>query len=386
MKGPKISVMIHTASYDTFISNMGIESYFSSFLENLAIQTFKDFEFIYVDSWFDENRKNFEDKIKEYDFTIKHVPVHEGHRYWYDMGHTYISAAKNTGILYADGELCITFDDSEFIPKDLLQSYWDYYQEGYLLLPLHKRVLKIFTLDPLVYIESREKSDMDSRGSFIREDPDPTGNPGTVYEKDTLFHNGGGWAYAGTPFPLEDAIYLNGFNEKMDGCKSLEDVEFAMRLALIHVNGKLSSTEMSDLTVDQISDLVLNLQGAKKRFVLDKNRFLLILKHQCYNGSMEPYFHDKAIDFPKREITDFIAVENYGLCMAVTQQMYDVIANKNPISDYHLRIIQEHTLEYRKFDPLAFDNRENLEIWLNTPTFDLKQERKKLRKSADWRW
>ena len=38
-----------------------------------------------------------------------------------------------------------------------------------------------------------------------------------------------------------------------------------------------------------------------------------------------------------------------------------------------------------KNEPAA-SNSENLNIWMNVPTFDLQQERLELRSSSEWRW
>jgi hypothetical protein len=51
-----------------------------------------------------------------------------------------------------------------------------------------------------------------------------------------------------------------------------------------------------------------------------------------------------------------------------------------------MKIIQRETIKYRHFDPLSSDNKEKLDIWINTPTFNLKNERKQLRESGDWKW
>lgn len=110
----KISLMIHTASHDAFLNNQGIKSYFTSLLKNLSRQTLKEFELIYIDTFYDNNKDFFNSLNSGLPFILKHVPIHEKHRYWYDKGYVYISAAKNTGLLYADGELVITCDDAEF--------------------------------------------------------------------------------------------------------------------------------------------------------------------------------------------------------------------------------------------------------------------------------
>ena len=78
----KVSLMIHTASCDNFLENQGIQSYFHNLLKNLSRQTLKEFEFIYVDTFYDDNKDKFDRLLPGLPFIVKHVPVHKNHRYW----------------------------------------------------------------------------------------------------------------------------------------------------------------------------------------------------------------------------------------------------------------------------------------------------------------
>lgn len=324
-----ITVQIHTASCDDFLNSQGIRSYFESLVSNLSHQTFKNFELIYIDTYYEDNKDYF-NTIKA-NFTIKHVPIHHNHRYWFDAGYTYISAAKNTGIIYADGELVITFDDSEFFPVNLLQTYWDSYKSGHLLHAYHKRMTSIESTDGIV--NTPIKGDV-----YI--------NDSRKFDSDICFHRNGTWMYAGTSFALEDALILNGFNEKLDACKSLEDCDFGIRLTMLN----------------------------KKFSINKKDGYLYILDHPSYVDNKK-----------KREIKQLIAIENYGL-LACTKELFEFEANKYPITDKHLAIIKRETLKYRNFDPLSQENKQNLNKWMNTPLFNLRKEREEIRKSKDWKW
>lgn len=325
----KITVTIHTASLDDFLSDQGIKSYFSSVLTNLKRQTFKDFELIYIDTFHETNKDNFAALTKGLPFQVKHVPIHKDHRYWYDKGNTYISAAKNTGILYADGELIISFDDGEYYPDDLLQRYWQYYQGGCYMHAAHRRMKSIETKDGDVsYPISGDIYINDHR-----------------YNHEVQCHQNGVWTYAGTSFSLSDALTLNGFNEKMDAYKSLEDCDFGIRLTLIG-----------------------------RKFMLDPEGCVFIVDHKSY------------VDDPRRKkINEYIAIENYGVLRA-SQDLNRPEANKYPIKPDELEIIKRETLYYRKFDPLAPENAEKLKVWIENPTFDLTSQRKLLRESSDWKW
>jgi len=349
MNNPKISCMIHTASFDGFLSNQGIKSYFESVTNNLSNQSFKDFEFVFVDTFYDSNKDEFEKIISTLPFVVKHVPIHANHRYWYDKGYVYISAAKNTGILYADGELLITCDDAEFFPEHLFQKYWNHYQSGYFMQAVHKRMKTIKTENGVpIHPISGDIYINDHRISSAKEQ--------------IKRHKHGNQSFAGTSFSLKDAVTLNGFNERMDGCKSLEDCEFGERMVLINRN-----------------------------FVIDLDGFFYILDHQSY-GDIKTTVEDGQLTDPspiqllkKKEIANLIAIENYGM-LRCSVELFEPKANRGSITDKHLKIIQRETIKYRKFDPLAPEHKDKLDLWLNTPTFDLKLERSSLRASPEWRW
>jgi len=350
MKKPNISVMMHTASYDDFLTSQGIPSYFEAVTENLARQTFNSFEFIYVDTFYEENKDKF--AALKRPFQIKHVPVHPDHRYYFDKGYVYISAAKNTGILYADGTLCITVDDSEFFPDHLLGLYWRHYESGCFMNAVHKRMKSIVT--------SEGKIQYPIQGEIYINDH----RVGQTQDG-VKCHKHGSWMYAGTSFALQDALTLNGFNERMDGCKSLEDCDFGGRLALLG-----------------------------RQFAMEYEGHLYILDHASYcdiqlgdemKGVMDGQLHEVKAKIKRKPITNLIAVENYGT-LRCAPELFDIVANRGKLTQKHFEIIQRETLRYRGFDPLAPANEENLAIWLGVPTFDLKVQREELRKSKDWKW
>lgn len=330
----QVSLMIHTASFDDFLKEQGINSYFDSLTQNLKNQSHKNFELIYIDTFYEKNQSNFESIVKKLPFCVKHVPVHKNHRYWYDKGYVYISAAKNTGIIYADGELLITCDDGEFFPDHVLDLYWQSFKGGHYLHAVHKRMKNIECQDGLPKFPIQGEFYInDHRFEHIK------------YKK--RFHNYGTWTYAGTSFSLSDALKLNGFNERMDSCKSLEDCDFGNRLSKLGRN-----------------------------FVMDLDGYVYILDHKSYMDE-DP---EKI-----KEIKNLIALENYGI-YRWPDELGEIEANKFPITDTHLEIVKRETIKYRQFDPLLEDNKIKLDLWLNTPTFDLKEERKEIRNSTEWRW
>jgi hypothetical protein len=323
---PKISLIIHTASADNMLQKEhNIDSMFQMYIDCLEQQTFKDFEFILVDGKYDENKESFKN-IKT-SFVVKHVPIHDNHRYWFDKNLVHISSIKNTGLLYADGELCISVDDAELFHDKLLDMYWYYYQSGFLMNSLFKRFKTIS-------VNALKRVNMPILGEEYNNDP-----RFNYLKNENLIHSHGDLLYAGTSFTLNSAIKLNGFNEKMDGCKSLEDVEFGIRLQLL---------------------------GHK--FVMDRRGFVYIIDHSAeYSNKIE----------------NIITKENYGFI----QMLYagsSIIANKVNLTKNELDIINQATIKYRKKE--INYNSEDTTYWLNTPNFNLEKEREELRSSSDWRW
>lgn len=344
---PRVSLMIHTASTDDFMEAQRIPSYFAALVKNLSAQTLHDFELVYVDTFFEENKHRFSGIGSDAPFVFKHVPVHKDHRYWYDQGYCYISAAKNTGILHADGELLVTCDDGEFFPEQLLERYWWHYKhQGRYMHALHKRMKSLHT-------DGRYPI-MPIAGDFYVND-----HRWDNVKSGVFAHRHGTWLFAGTSFSLEDALQLNGFNERMDGCKSLEDCDFGCRLRWLG-----------------------------RSFALDPEGWLAIVDHPNYSDIPTTIADGQQTALPpvtRRKIDNFIAVENHGM-LRCGQLLPEPIANKQPITQAHLEIMQRETLKYRKFDPLGPENADKLAVWLKTPMFDLRAQRAELRNSKDWIW
>ena len=329
---PKISLTIRSASRDNFLATQGIPSFFEAVMWCMHEQTFTDFEFIYVDTHYDENRERF--ATINPGFQVKHVPVHKDHRYWYDQGWAFMAAATNTAILYADGELIVSLDDAEFFHDDLLARYWAAYENETFMHAAHLRLrnIKLKTGWPVMPIEG-DVYDTDSRRERLR------GATRRV-------HNNGSWLYAGKSFSLKDALTLNGFNERLDGNSTLEDAEFGVRL-----------------------------EKLGRKFLYDTHGCVYILDHRSY------------VDDPdaKKISRGFIAVENYGYVKCVKETDY-LVANRGRPTPAQLAIINRETKKYRDFDMYCPENAERLRIWAATPTFDLRKQREALRRSPDWKW
>ena len=344
---PSLSLMIHTASPDAFLATLGIPSYFAALCANLTHQSFQDFELVYVDTYHEQNRNPFAATRVRTPFLVKHVPVHPAHRYWYDRNHCFIAAAKNTGILYSDGELLVTCDDAEFFPPEFLGAYWHHYRSGRYMHAMHKRLRSIQVADG--YPISPLTGDTYVNDHRWRH----------VANGEHHIHQHGQLLYAGTSFSLHDGVNLNGYNERMDGCKSLDDCDFGNRLAMLG-----------------------------RSFALDPKGYAYILDHPSYGDIPTTIADGQETPLPaivRRNLTNFIAVENHGM-LRCAKELQDPVANRNPLTAAHWDIIREDTIKYRHFDPLDPARTADLEIWKGTPTFNLAEERLALRRSPDWKW
>ena len=325
----KISFMIHTASEDTFIEeSTGWGSYFNAVTTCLKDQEFKDFEFVYIDTYYEDNKDRFAEIIEKLPYPVKHVPIH--HQYWYAQGYTYISTAKNTGIYHAEGELLVTCDDAQLYNPEFLGVYWKRYQEG-VFCHAHYKYLKDFKHDngKILYPLS---------GTPSKNGANVGGDHRNKDGLDVLYHSYGCWLWAGSSFTLEDALTLNGFNERMDGAKGLEDGEFGFRLQLLG-----------------------------RKFVYDKNAAMHILDHETYT-------------IGKKKVRENLAL-NAGIYYC-TEKYSLMEANKHPYTQEQLDYIREGAIKFNDFDANSPELKEKYDRWMNTPAFNLRTERKKRKYST----
>jgi len=141
-----ISVILPTAR-STYGSIIGLDiNLFEPTLKSLNKQSFKDFELIVVDCLYETRPNLFKRdpfKSEKFDFPIKHIPVHQNHRFWLDKGMWNVCGALNSGIIVAEGDLIVRMDDASEIPDpNYLKKFWEYYESGLFALALHVRYLK----------------------------------------------------------------------------------------------------------------------------------------------------------------------------------------------------------------------------------------------------
>lgn len=219
-------------------------------LQTLANQTFKDFEYIIVDVYYDERPDYF--KEHNYGLKIKHIPATPN--IWYKYGVVQTCEQFNKGIVVADGELLFFDADSSMLHPHLMQNLWTHYQNGYF-------VSLGFGAD-LTYTKELYESQLDiSEGKY----KDSTGIwQGATAKEATkevddwysflgykgnvimdhryryLFENtlkdmeviSSQWYYGISTASLDAILSINGFETMFDGDAALNDIDLGSRLCM----------------------------------------------------------------------------------------------------------------------------------------------------------
>jgi len=298
---PKISVNYVTAR-PTYGTMIGLESahLLEPTLESLKRQTFKDFEFVCVDILY-EKRPNLFDEFKPLPFPVKHLSARPD--FWLEHGVWSGSAPRNKGIIAADEEteLIVIIDDCCQFGPDFLQRFWDWYMKGYfaMALTLYNKGGRPLYYDPETkreLVEAQvpewkqdyaEKLDLvhregqrvqDSRWRYV----DAIKSSFNVfYPPPTMF-------YGYSCLSMEAALKVNGYDEKLDGDKSLIDVDMGLRLAQVGyrfvMDRDLTVTENAHYMVPsevlfwdggtvKSNYNIMNLNQAKRRWRANTYRF-----------------------------------------------------------------------------------------------------------------
>ena len=237
---PSISVIMPTARDEYPIIGMPNLRFLEPTLKSLRRQSFKDFEFIMVDAFYDDRSYDF----SNLSFPVKHIPIDPRHRFWLDRGRWNVCGQLNTALIHAEGELIVRVDDCSEFDDDFLSRFWETYESGLWALAMHIRFLKG---KPARLNEEYLKEGYEALYAEKWDDVDRPALLRKLYGEDGLIrdsryeivkNNGGkmiapyNWMYGYSSFTLEAALKVNGFDEMFDGDKSLEDVDFGSRLEM----------------------------------------------------------------------------------------------------------------------------------------------------------
>jgi len=209
---PVVSVIVPTRRYGPV---------YEILFNGLKNQTFREFEVLIVDD-VPEDRSHLAKKYAEkYKLNVKWMRSKPN--YW--KSNRLIANARNTALIYAEGELVVFFDDYTWVPPRFLESHWKVWDEtGYNLLgavtaveytpnpPEDFRVLPVLTYDGRTKNFGGAVDTRTYQGYREWKDCPP------------------GWFYTcNASAPLQKIVEVNGFDEEFD-CTSEEDVDLGLRL------------------------------------------------------------------------------------------------------------------------------------------------------------
>lgn len=179
------------------------EPQFEWALESLKSQTFTDFEYIIIDSFYDKRNDVVARIIRDHDLSFPIRYIKDKPSRWKNKRPA-LCNARNTALMFADSKYIVFHDDNCKMPQDWLGRHLNWLEQGYLV-----------------------------AGSWI-----PYENGSIIYDRqDTRLETvdkpkavSGGWLYGTNfSFPLCAAEDINGFDELYDGEIGQDDIDFGVR-------------------------------------------------------------------------------------------------------------------------------------------------------------
>ena len=220
---PEISVLIYTARDDyPYMGKAKSWHCFEPFLRTLAKQTFKDFELVLVDALWETRPDWFSTRPQP--FPVKHVPSKPN--YWQERGRVGIAAQINRGFIWADGKYVWMGAENNLYPPHHLKLISDIFRSGkvpvawYGMADRFDRSKALGACPPVSF---------DLEG-FTRDDLGEMDHRASRLLGSTTFSCPPEWYYGYSGLPLETALAVNGFDELMDGIKSLHDCDMGNRV------------------------------------------------------------------------------------------------------------------------------------------------------------
>jgi len=258
-----------------------------------------EWEFVLIDDYGDRW-----DEVKKYAEAngVRTKYLHSKPAHW--KTNRQIANARNTGLIYADGELIIFFDDYMWVPPDWVKSHWDSY--------CATKGATIARVKAAKYRAAvRTEEDLEVMGDDERHGWVRAHQPST-YEMASWFYTFNASA------PLGAIVEINGFDEEFDAT-SEEDIDMGLRL---YRNG----VKFAFLAHDGIT--AYHLQHGGEVVEVKCNR----CGGDIYIGDLHCWNHMKVVPCPKcgsmvdrSEMARMInAPPKYGEseCHKVTKEMY----------------------------------------------------------------
>lgn len=186
-----------------------LRPHFEWALESLKRQTFKDFEYIIVDSLHGERKEKVKDLVKKLDITFPVLHIPDKPSRWRGIRPA-ICNARNTALIFSNGQYIVHHDDCCKMYEDWLEGHILWLDKGYIVAGNWM---------------SYQGIDNDGKGII--------GTSGWEY-RSTIVKSPqvvtGGWLYgANMSFSVNTALDINGFDEELDGEMGQDDISFGIR-------------------------------------------------------------------------------------------------------------------------------------------------------------
>lgn len=229
---PEITVLIYTARDDyPYVGKAAEWHCFEPFLRTLADQTFKDFELVLVDALWETRQDWFKDRPQP--FPVKHVPSKPN--YWQERGRVGLCSQINRGFTWADGSCIWMGAENNLYPSHHLALVAELHRSGKVPVAWYGSADRGCFAN-MIYEEGKGGSCPNvsfNMHGFTREDLYTMDHRADRFVGDTSLvispcHHQHYFGYSAVP--LSVAIAVNGFDELMDGVKSLQDCDFGDRI------------------------------------------------------------------------------------------------------------------------------------------------------------
>ena len=179
-------------------------------LESLKNQTFKDFEYIIVDGYWHRRKLDVKALVEklDIDFPVMHIPDKPSR--WQGQ-RAQISNARNTGLIFANGEYIVHCDDECKMPPDWLEKHLSWLEQGYIV------------AGSWIGYQSITDDEVGIEGIY--------GPEYRIKEMGAPNVTTAAWFYCGNcSYPLNPVLDINGFDEEYDGEIGQEDLQLGVRL------------------------------------------------------------------------------------------------------------------------------------------------------------
>lgn len=202
--------MMNMVKISVILVTKRLDPKFEWALQSLKDQTFRDFEYIIIDGYYNRRNERVKRLIENANVNFPVLYLPEKHSRWRGQ-RAQISNARNTGLIFASGQYVVFHDDCIKMKPDWLEKHLKYLEQGHIVASSwigYRRV------------EEDGKGIEDDIGIEYR----------IKMVKDPQITTAAWFYCANCSFPLQAGLDINGFDEDYDGEIGQEDLQFGLRL------------------------------------------------------------------------------------------------------------------------------------------------------------